>query len=354
MGIEASPRHMRVAASHRGAAAYRSRSSRAFGVLALASAMVSAGCAEASPLDGSVADWLRGGSGEHRASLATGSVGSPGGAAPGTDSAPVDIPPNVSPPSDAETSPDAEASSDAGSSSDAGLSPSCAPDEFEPNDEPDAATPISTRRFEAVLCAEADYYSFPAPAPAGTQFSVRVRFDLALGDIDAVLTTAADGVVVAESASVIGEEVVSAVSDGGRYVLEVSLFEPGAPAGSPYTVEVLVAAEADNDCCTESGAPGCSDPSLRECVCAVDPYCCVSGFDAYCVQLGVSQCASQCQGPANSGSCCSESSGSGCGDDAVEACVCGLAPYCCSGPYDNACVSLASGVCGATCKEATR
>jgi hypothetical protein len=237
---------------------------------------------------------------------------------------------------------------------DAGPSPACVNDGLEPNDEPGAAAPIEARSVAGVLCGDADvdFYRFAPPAPAGSQFSARVRFDAALGDIDIALTSAADGALVDDSSSVIGEEVVVAVSDGAPYVLEVALFEAGAPGGSPYTLELLVAADAQNDCCTESAAPGCSDAGLRECVCAADPYCCASGFDRHCVQLGLSECGNRCSGPAHRGDCCSESTASGCGDASVEACVCGLAPFCCSGPFDDACVSLASGLCGAECAEA--
>jgi len=291
-----------------------------FWALGLAVAGAAVGCEKAFPLDGTLVEWLR-------------------------------VVPGEPPPPAA-----ARVVSDAGAlRPDAGPSPSCPADPFEPNDEPAAAALIGGRQpIEAVLCTDADidYYLFAAPAAAGTQFSVRVRFDPRLGDMDLVLTSAADGVVVAESAGVVEEEVVVAVSDGGQYVLEVALFEPGALAGSPYTLELLVASAAENDCCAESGAPGCSDAGLRECVCALDPYCCVSSYDAYCVQLGVSECGAECAAPTNPGSCCSESSEPGCGDATVEACVCGFAPFCCVGPYDGACVSLAAGLCGGACEEA--
>ena len=291
---------------------------RTFYVLGLA-AWGAAGCGEASPLDGSLAGWLRGATGQAR-SAATAAVTSDAGSSPG----------------------------------DAGASSPCEADAFEPNDDLSIASLLDARSVAALLCGETDidYHRFAAPSAAGTQFSVRVRFDAALGDIDVVLMSAADGAVVDESSSVIDEEVVSAVSDGAEYVVEVALFEPGPAAGTPYTLELLVAAGAENDCCTESAAPGCNDAGVRECVCAADPYCCVSGFDAYCVGLGVSECGSPCSGPPNPGSCCSESTASGCGDASVEACVCDLAPFCCSGPYDSACVSIASGVCGGECEEA--
>jgi len=94
--------------------------------------------------------------------------------------------------------------------------PFCPADAFEPNDDPSAATLVGVfQPVEALLCSDADvdYYRFAAPA-VGTSFSVRVRFVATLGDIDIALISAADGAVVDESASVIGEEVVSAVARG--------------------------------------------------------------------------------------------------------------------------------------------
>lgn len=38
----------------------------------------------------------------------------------------------------------------------------------------------------------------------------------------------------------------------------------------------------DTGCCSEHATPGCSDPSIAECVCAWDSYCCSTGWDAYC------------------------------------------------------------------------
>jgi hypothetical protein len=297
------------------------RRGRGSSALVLASVLAAAaGCAESLPLDAFLGGALHGSS-PGRAVAAAAIVGDAGGLSP-----------------------------------DAGPAP-CLADGFEPNDEPGTAASIDAAQpIAAVLCPELDIddYVFAAPAAVGAQFSVRVRFDAALGDIDAVLTRAADGAVVDESSSVIGEEVVTAVSDGGRYVVEVSLFEPGAPSGAPYTLELLVPGAASNDCCTESATPGCNDAAARECVCAADPYCCDSSYDAYCVQLGVSACGEPCAGPANPGSCCSESTASGCGDATVEACVCSYAPFCCSGPYDAACVSLAAGLCGGACEGAAR
>jgi hypothetical protein len=44
--------------------------------------------------------------------------------------------------------------------------------------------------------------------------------------------------------------------------------------------------------------------------------------------------------PMNSGSCCSTSSDPGCGDRAVQECVCALQPRCCSDAWDESCARL--------------
>lgn len=44
--------------------------------------------------------------------------------------------------------------------------------------------------------------------------------------------------------------------------------------------------------------------------------------------------------PANTGSCCSAGSGPGCGDSALQACVCALSPRCCSDGWDESCARL--------------
>ncbi|MCP4589275.1 MAG: hypothetical protein GY842_00885 [bacterium] len=38
-----------------------------------------------------------------------------------------------------------------------------------------------------------------------------------------------------------------------------------------------------HDCCQASEVPGCSNPAIRDCVCAVLPYCCETAWDTYCV-----------------------------------------------------------------------
>ncbi|MEC9072865.1 MAG: hypothetical protein VX938_10815, partial [Myxococcota bacterium] len=37
-------------------------------------------------------------------------------------------------------------------------------------------------------------------------------------------------------------------------------------------------------CCAESTGPGCDNANCSAAVCALDPYCCTTAWDTYCVQ----------------------------------------------------------------------
>jgi hypothetical protein len=204
--------------------------------------------------------------------------------------------------------------------------------------------------FEAALCVEdIDVYRLEAPVAAGERFAVRITFDGADIDIDARLLRAADAEPVAESASVLDREVLSTVSDGGSYLLEVFAFEPGPELGAPYLVEVFRSPEAESNCCAASDKPFCSVVSVQDCVCGIDDFCCSTSFDDLCVVEAASSCAAACSVPPPSADCCNATNAPGCSDAPVEACVCALAPFCCTRSYDALCVSLAVGACGAVC-----
>lgn len=50
---------------------------------------------------------------------------------------------------------------------------------------------------------------------------------------------------------------------------------------------------AGHDCC-EPGGPGCLDPTIEACVCAIDPFCCETGWDELCVERVVSDGCGEC------------------------------------------------------------
>jgi hypothetical protein len=54
--------------------------------------------------------------------------------------------------------------------------------------------------------------------------------------------------------------------------------------------------EVLHDCCLEGG-PSCEDASISACVCAVDPFCCLTAWDAFCVEHVTNENCGSC-GPA--------------------------------------------------------
>jgi len=80
----------------------------------------------------------------------------------------------------------------------------------------------------------------------------------------------------------------------------------GGGAGAVFidNVRISVAgccAPAEHACC-ETGAPGCDDPVVRDCICVLDPFCCETEWDALCVQevetLGCGTCGGSAECPA--------------------------------------------------------
>lgn len=226
---------------------------------------------------------------------------------------------------------------------------SCVDDAFEPNQATAQATPLTPGvHVDAVACsANPDLYRFLPPAPAGSLFLVTVDFTHALGDVDARLISFTTGATVAVSESVSDGEKLVVRADGGEYGLLVYLF---GGAGNAYGVDVTpVDNGATNDCCSTSGEPGCSDPTLAECVCLTDVHCCSESYDELCVTQAVAQCGAVCSDQPPASDCCSAASSPGCGVSEVEACVCAIDPFCCGGRFDQSCANLAQAACGATC-----
>jgi hypothetical protein len=107
---------------------------------------------------------------------------------------------------------------------------------------------------------------------------------------------------------------------------------------------------AESDCCTASSVPGCTDQTVHDCVCGADFSCCSSGFDDVCVAQAVAECGAQCNLPPPVSDCCSASSTPGCTVPEVQACVCAIDPFCCASGFDENCAALADSQCGAECQ----
>jgi hypothetical protein len=115
---------------------------------------------------------------------------------------------------------------------------------------------------------------------------------------------------------------------------------------------VLGTPSASADACCETGdGPGCVDPLVEACVCAVDPYCCTTEWDWICAgevtSLGCHVCPPP---PPPSNECCEVSGTAGCTDAIVEACVCGSDPYCCDVAWDQLFVDEVESLAGGTCE----
>jgi hypothetical protein len=102
-----------------------------------------------------------------------------------------------------------------------------------------------------------------------------------------------------------------------------------------------------NDCCTASVTPGCSDATCCEAVCAVDPFCCIDAWSQSCAAQALQLCTT-CNdicGEPNGNDCCTPSQTPGCSDAACCETVCAIDPTCCIFGWDADCASSASLLC---------
>ncbi len=60
------------------------------------------------------------------------------------------------------------------------------------------------------------------------------------------------------------------------------------------------------DCCQVHISPGCNQPSVVNCVCGADPFCCDTEWDAICVDEAIILCGASCP---NAEACCDDSDG---------------------------------------------
>ncbi len=50
----------------------------------------------------------------------------------------------------------------------------------------------------------------------------------------------------------------------------------------------------ETDCCFANGTPGCEDPVVQACVCALDSFCCTTSWDSQCAGEAVNDCGALC------------------------------------------------------------
>jgi hypothetical protein len=87
----------------------------------------------------------------------------------------------------------------------------------------------------------------------------------------------------------------------------------------------------EGSCCIANDSPGCSDPDVQACVCALDTYCCDVQWDSICA--GEADDCGSCNGD-----CCESNGTPGCDNEDIEKCVCAVDAFCCNGQWDNLCV----------------
>jgi hypothetical protein len=132
---------------------------------------------------------------------------------------------------------------------------------------------------------------------------------------------------------------------------------------------------ATGSCCEAHDTPGCKDPAVQKCVCAIDAYCCDVKWDSICVGEvegeGCGSCAAgetcgdgacgagetcdncpdDCGACPGQGDCCEAKQTPGCDEAAVQNCVCAQDSYCCDVKWDSICAgevtSLGCGSCEA-------
>jgi len=94
-------------------------------------------------------------------------------------------------------------------------------------------------------------------------------------------------------------------------------------------------------------------------LCAADPYCCASAWDATCVGEVASICNQSCTAPpadvdAGSSTCAHSLCATGVAlPSTCDACatqVCAQDLYCCTAAWDATCVGEVSSICGQTCQ----
>jgi V8-like Glu-specific endopeptidase len=142
----------------------------------------------------------------------------------------------------------------------------------------------------------------------------------------------------------------------------------GANEGTALTNPALVAAIANPlgiaaattgcglgnaSCYAPHAAPHCSDGACCAAVCAIDPFCCGTRWDAICA----ASAADLCGGCGTVGASCYQARATpGCEDPDCCGAICAVDAYCCGTAWDSLCVARADSTCrsGATCSDAIR
>ena len=99
-------------------------------------------------------------------------------------------------------------------------------------------------------------------------------------------------------------------------------------------------------CCVVSNQPFCDDVMVAACVCAGDVFCCFTSWDSICVSevesMGCGSCGggNPVQGPGN---CCEPHGTPGCSNPSIQNCICAFDSYCCEVEWDGICADEVEG-----------
>lgn len=108
------------------------------------------------------------------------------------------------------------------------------------------------------------------------------------------------------------------------------------------------------DCCVNNDSfPGCDNPVCEECVCAINPFCCMFGWVPFCVDNAEFDCQEECDCdvfipdcPPSTFDCCAPAfDGPGCEDKECCNAVCAQDPFCCDVAWDFSCADAANEMC---------
>jgi len=142
-----------------------------------------------------------------------------------------------------------------------------------------------------------------------------------------------------------GGDGMSTGAEGTGAMTDEGTGSDGADEGTGSGGEIDV-----GNCCDIHGDPGCTIPTIEECVCNADPLCCDTegGWDEVCVNIVDAEGCGMCpedpgtggETAGSMGDCCEVQKTPGCGDPEIEACVCEMDPFCCGeegGVWDEVC-----------------
>ena len=96
-------------------------------------------------------------------------------------------------------------------------------------------------------------------------------------------------------------------------------------------------------CYTSKATPFCENAACCELVCATDPFCCDTRWDSACVSAAIANCPG-CGNP-NAGSCYESRPNPYCADESCCDTVCAADPFCCNSNWDQFCVNRAIEEC---------